>query len=811
MGTNKFEILTWVSSVLCLVCVSLEFDPADNYLIDCGSPRNISVGNRVFMADDSLNPGFLSTSQHILANTSSSSSFLSSTFASDLYTTARVLKGTSTYTFSIRKQGRHWIRLYFFPFVYQIYNLSEAEFSVSAQNSNLLRSSQLGSGRPMVKEYSLNITSDKLVLSFSPSADSFAYLNALEVVSAPDELIPHSVGTIDPRGNNQNLQDHALETVFRVNMGNKTVYPQNDTLSRLWISDGPFLKLNSLVMFVSKAAVSYTNHGSTPDIAPPSVYGTASVLNSKSDPSTNANLTWLFNVDPGFEYLIRFHFCDINSSIPGQLLFDVYINSWSVARNLDLSNQTSNNNILDVPYYIDVVMRESNNNMLSVSVGPSDLDTFYPCAILNGLEVMKISSSTGSLDEPESDIQSLRPGSKENFGIIVAASATAGCVFVFFLLSSFVFLGRRRRRKLARVTTNGGGSRLPPTSKDGYLFPLAAIQLATGNFSENLVIGVGGFGKVYKGVLRDGTSVAVKRGNSHSPQNVAEFKTEIGMLLQFRHRHLVSFIGYCDEQNEMIIVYEYMENGTLKNHLYGSDHDLPGLSWKQRLEICIGSARGLHYLHTGSATPIIHRDVKSANILLDKNCMAKVADFGLSKVVPEIDESHVSTAVKGSFGYLDPEYLTSQQLTEKSDVYSFGVVLLEVLCGRPVFDPSLPKRMMYLVEWAMKWQKKGELDKIIDPSLVDQIRPESLMKFGETIEKCLAEHGIHRPTMGEVLWSLEHSLQLQADHGNYGELQLPLESQAIDSTGEFSVGSARDLVGISMSQVFSQMMRGDVQ
>ncbi|XWS66087.1 hypothetical protein CRYUN_Cryun05aG0170300 [Craigia yunnanensis] len=817
---GNFGLIVWISSIFCLVCLSLGYNPVNNYLIDCGSFTNRSVGDREFVADNSSSSSYtLSTPQHIFADSSSNS--ISLYYDSALYQTARIFSGPSHYIFSIKEQGRHWIRLHFFPFVFEKYNMSKAKFSVSAQNFTLIREPQLGNVS-VVKEYCLNITSNKLVLTFIPAAKSFAFINALEVFSIPENIIPKEAKTIDQKGDKRILRELALETVVRVDMGNSTLLPQNDTLWRLWVSDDAYLIDKNLGSFVSNVtAVNFTGGLVTEDIAPASVYGTATRLNY-DDPRLNANLTWSFDVNPGFDYLVRLHFCDIVSNSTQQGIFvEIFINTQS-ADNLDLGSRTSH--VLGAPYFMDVCTRESASHKLNVSVGSSNLIDF-PSVILNGLEIMKINNARGSLDVP--DVVSLRT-SKTKLVVIVGVAVG---LFVLVVLAAVLFLFCRRRRKpvpgtVERFSINrerkthitgskySDGTAIFSSSKIGYRFPFMAILEATDNFTENLVIGVGGFGKVYRGVLRDETEVAVKRGAPQFNQGLVEFRTEIEMLSQFRHRHLVSLIGYCDEQNEMIIIYEYMENGTLKNHLYGSS--LPGLSWRQRLEICIGSAKGLHYLHTGSAKAIIHRDVKSANILLDKNFMAKVADFGLSKTGPDVDQTHVSTAVKGSFGYLDPEYLTRQQLTEKSDVYSFGVVLLEVLCGRPVIDPSLPREKVNLVDWALKSHRNGRLEEIVDPSLVDQIKPDSLRKFWEITEKCLAKHGIYRPSMGDVLWNLESALQLQAteEKSNHND-ELPSQISHVshlETSLEFSrAGSVDDLAGISMSTVFAQMVREEMR
>ncbi|CAL0321910.1 unnamed protein product [Lupinus luteus] len=839
MDWRKLALFVCALSILPLLCFcATSFIPVDNYLIDCGSNATTLVGYRNFTADN-LSKNFLSTPQDVLATTTSLKSTNSSGDDSPLYQSARVFTRSSKYTFPINHQGRHWIRLYFFPFTYQQYNLSSASFSVTTQNNVLISNNNFSvQTNPVMKEYSLNVTSNTLVITFTPFNNSIAFVNAIEVVSVPDDLISDDALSLDPSVQFSGLVIQALETVFRVNMGGPTVSSRNDTLQRTWVPDQSFLvQSNFAASFSNIGAVHYIDGGPTVNTAPPSVYGTLSEMNISSDPRSIFNVTWQFDVEPGFQYLVRLHFCDIVSKGLNELYFDVYVDSFQAAKDLDLSIMS--NNVLGAPYYKDLVTPLTANNNLRVSIGPSSVNSNYNNAILNGLEIMKMNNSVGSLSAGTAAAANNSGSSSKNVGMIVGVVLGAlGAV----VLAGVIFVICRKRRRLSKEqsktwiplsidgTTShtmgskySNGTTISATSNYEYRVPFLAVQEATNNFDESWVIGVGGFGKVYKGELSDGTKVAVKRGNPRSQQGLAEFRTEIEMLSQFRHRHLVSLIGYCDEKNEMILIYEYMEKGTLKGHLYGLG--FPSLSWKERLEICIGSARGLHYLHTGYAKAVIHRDVKSANILLDENFMAKVADFGLSKTGPEIDQTHVSTAVKGSFGYLDPEYFRRQQLTEKSDVYSFGVVLFEVLCARPVIDPSLPREMVNLAEWAMKWQKKGQLEQIIDPTLAGKIRPDSLRKFGETAEKCLADYGVDRPSMGDVLWNLEYALQLQE-----AVVQGDPEENSTNMIGELSPqvnnfnnhdpsasdvaqldlpSTVDDLSGVSMSRVFSQLVKSE--
>ncbi|XP_057514172.1 receptor-like protein kinase FERONIA [Actinidia eriantha] len=317
-----------------------------------------------------------------------------------------------------------------------------------------------------------------------------------------------------------------------------------------------------------------------------------------------------------------------------------------------------------------------------------------------------------------------------------------------------------------KYTENAAASGAIPSEESCRCFSLFEVLTATNNFDDDSVIGIGGFGKVYKGSIDNGAiTVAIKRLKDESKQGAKEFWTEVKMLSKLRHTHLVALIGYCKEYDEMILVYEYIAHGTLADRLYKirtkeSGMSIPPLVWEQRLQICVGSARGLDYLHTGTHQRVIHRDVKTTNILLDDEWVAKISDFGLSKSTTGQSMTHVSTELKGTWGYLDPEYFYTHKLTTKSDVYAFGVVLLEVLCGRPPVDGGLEEEQCSLVLWAQHCIKKGKLDQIIDPCLIGQMSPQCLKLFVEVANHCLHKRSKARPTMAEVVGRLELALAL---------------------------------------------------
>ncbi|TKY58458.1 Serine/threonine-protein kinase [Spatholobus suberectus] len=311
-------------------------------------------------------------------------------------------------------------------------------------------------------------------------------------------------------------------------------------------------------------------------------------------------------------------------------------------------------------------------------------------------------------------------------------------------------------------------------ASDLYDFQLSELHAATQNFSSNFLLGEGGFGSVHKGYidanLRRGLKaqpVAVKLLNIEGLQGHREWLAEVIFLGQLKHQNLVKLIGYCYEDEERLLIYEFMSRGSLENHLFRRK---TSLSWAARLKITIGAAKGLAFLH-GAKNPVIYRDFKTSNILLDSNFTAKLSDFGLAKMVPEGSKSHVTTRVWGTYGYAAPEYISTGHLTTKSDVYSFGVVLLELLTGRRAMDKKRPKTEQSLVDWSKPYLSSSKkLRCIMDPRLAGQYSGKGAKEMALLALQCISLNPKDRPRMQtavETLEGLQQFKDMAVAHGHW--------------------------------------------
>ncbi|CAN6700926.1 unnamed protein product [Malus baccata var. baccata] len=324
-------------------------------------------------------------------------------------------------------------------------------------------------------------------------------------------------------------------------------------------------------------------------------------------------------------------------------------------------------------------------------------------------------------------------------------------------------------------TSSSLGSEKPPSvASSGFAFGSSQITftyeelaMATNGFSNVNLLGQGGFGFVHKGVLPNGKVVAIKQLKAGSGQGEREFQAEIEVISHVHHRHLVSLVGHCISGAQRLLVYEFVPNDTLQFHLHGKGR--PTMDWQTRLKIALGSAKGLAYLHEDCQPKIIHRDIKAANILLDHHFEAKVADFGLAKLALDTD-THVSTRVMGTFGYLAPEYASSGKLTEKSDVFSFGVVLLELITGRQPIDKTQTFTDDSMVEWARpllaQALETGNFDALVDVRLQNDYNTSEMALMLSCAAACVRHSARRRPRMSQVVRALEGNLS--ADELNEG-------------------------------------------
>lgn len=303
----------------------------------------------------------------------------------------------------------------------------------------------------------------------------------------------------------------------------------------------------------------------------------------------------------------------------------------------------------------------------------------------------------------------------------------------------------------------GASDKTPPTKSPAKGFTYRELCIATGMFNSANKIGEGGFGKVFKGRLETGEIVAIKQLNHEGLQGSQEFIIEILMLSLLHHPNLMSLKGYCTAGDEKLLVYEYMPKGSLEDHLFDvGPNDVP-LDWNTRIKIAVDTARGLEYLHCRANPPVIFRDLKAANILLDNDFHARLSDFGLAKLGPVGDKTHVSTRVMGTYGYCAPEYAMSGKLTVKSDIYSLGVVLLELITGRKAIDPNRSRAEQNLVNWSRPlFKDRRKFVHLADPELQGHFPLRCLHHAIAIAAMCLQEQPTYRPLITDVLVALEY-------------------------------------------------------
>ncbi|KAI3758920.1 hypothetical protein L6452_06493 [Arctium lappa] len=313
----------------------------------------------------------------------------------------------------------------------------------------------------------------------------------------------------------------------------------------------------------------------------------------------------------------------------------------------------------------------------------------------------------------------------------------------------------------------GGGSSLGSGSGDqlsvqpevshlgwGHWYTLRELEIATNGFSDENVIGEGGYGIVYSGVLMDNTMVAVKNLLNNRGQAEKEFKVEVEAIGRVRHKNLVRLLGYCAEGAQRILVYEYVNNGNLEQWLHGDVGPISPLTWEIRMNIILGTAKGLTYLHEGLEPKVVHRDIKSSNILLDRQWLPKVSDFGLAKLLGS-EKSYVTTRVMGTFGYVAPEYASTGMLNERSDVYSFGILIMEIISGRNPVDYSRPPEEVNLVDWLKTMVTNRNAEGVLDPKLPEKPSSRALKRALLVALRCVDPSAQKRPKMGHVIHMLE--------------------------------------------------------
>ncbi|KAL5839250.1 hypothetical protein ACOSQ3_011958 [Xanthoceras sorbifolium] len=461
-------------------------------------------------------------------------------------------------------------------------------------------------------------------------------------------------------------------------------------------------------------------------------------------------------------YLVTLHFAEIVLTDDntfrslGRRIFDIYVQDKLVEKDFNIKAEASG----VLKPYSKIYNVTVENNILEIRfTWAGKGTTAIPKRGIYGPLVSAI-----SVVDPN-----FKPG-KKNVASIVVGVVAGLCIIVLVL--GFLYRKYYVRTKSRKQTDLEG---LDPQTNS---FTLRQIKAATNNFDSLNKIGEGGFGPVFKGLLSDGTIIAVKQLSSKSKQGNREFLNEIGMISCLQHPNLVKLHGCCIEGDQLLLVYEYMENNCLARALFGRDHCQLKLDWPTRQKICLGIARGLAFLHEESRFKIVHRDIKATNVLLDRDLNPKISDFGLAKLDEE-EKTHISTRVAGTIGYMAPEYALWGYLTYKADVYSFGVVALEIVSGINNMRYVPDENCACLLDWACHLQKNGKLMELVDPKLGSEYKEEEAERMVKVSLLCTNASPSLRPTMSEVVGMLEGTTNIPDAIPEAGSYSQDLRFKAI--------------------------------
>nr|XP_023896466.1 G-type lectin S-receptor-like serine/threonine-protein kinase At1g11330 [Quercus suber] len=623
-----------------------------------------------------------------------------------------------------------------------------------------------------------------------------AFINGIEIVSMPMNLyykpfVP-VVGQTNP------IYSRALEMVYRLNVGGGAIQAQEDTgMFRKWSEDRDYLLSGRFGPHDPSLKPKYTK---IPNYtAPDAVYQSAISMGPDSNKTRKSNLTWRLPVDTGFNFLVRLHFCEIESEIhaSGRREFCIYIDYQLAEEKADVLLWTHDN---DTPYYKDyVVMIKNKGNdtrLLSIDLHPR-LDAQLIDAILNGVEVFKLSDSDNNLAganiaAPLLDQQQLAGAANESKSkkttIFIAIGSVLGLLVVLTLVCCMVLCKLKKtkhygsyhplakrwwwsrpdpcKREFSRRARRliGNEESHKPFPSDNLnqvqelpLFNFEMLVSATNDFHLSNKLGQGGFGPVYKGKLSDGQEIAVKRLSRTSAQGLKEFMNEVVIISKLQHRNLVRLLGCCVEGEERMLLYEYMPNKSLDAFLF-DPHKERLLDWKKRFNIIEGIGRGLLYLHRDSRLRIIHRDLKTSNILLDKELNPKISDFGMARIFGSNEDQANTNRVVGTYGYMSPEYAMEGRFSEKSDVFSFGVLLLEIVNGRKNTSFYNDEQSQSLLGLAWKLWNADNAIALINPMIYEPCFEIEILRCIQVGLLCVQEFAQDRPTVSVVISMLKSEI-----------------------------------------------------